>query len=77
MEDRLRNVEDKVTRMEVLLEELVVQNRLLNTLLLGKDGQPGVVVRLDRLEQDRHRMSRMFWVVLGAATTALAKAFLA
>lgn len=76
MEDRLRNVEDKITRVEVLLEELLLQNRQLNSLLMGKDGQPGIVVRVDRLEQAAHRMAKAFWLVAGVAVTALTKVFM-
>jgi len=36
------------------------------------NGQPGINVRLDRLERDARRHSRILWLIAGAATAALA-----
>jgi hypothetical protein len=37
---------------------------------------PGIVVRLDRLEQVNRIKSRIFWVILGAGVAAFYKYFL-
>ncbi len=37
---------------------------------------PGVIVRLDRLEQINRMKGRMFWVLVGASTAALYKYYL-
>lgn len=37
---------------------------------------PGIIVRLDRLEQINRMKSRMFWVLVGASTAALYKYYL-
>ncbi len=33
------------------------------------NGKPGIQLRLDRLEQDARRQSRLIWLVVGAAVT--------
>lgn len=37
---------------------------------------PGVIVRLDRLEQVNRIRARMFWVILGASVAAFYKYYL-
>ena len=36
------------------------------------NGKPGLTLRLDRLEQDAKRLSRLVWMVVGSAVTAFA-----
>ena len=36
------------------------------------NGRPGVVIRLDRLEQDAKRQGKLIWLILGAVATGLA-----
>lgn len=72
----MREVELKVTRIEGKVDRVLDDMERLSTNLVGKDGHPGMLVRLDRVEQSHARMARLFWLVLGAAATALAKAFI-
>ena len=41
------------------------------------NGKPGILIRLDRLEQDARRQAKLIWLVVGAALTALASALAA
>lgn len=41
------------------------------------NGKPGIALRLDRLEQDAARMSRLVWLLVASALTAFASAFVA
>ena len=34
------------------------------------NGKPGITVRLDRLEQDAKRKSKLIWLIIGAGITA-------
>jgi hypothetical protein len=36
------------------------------------NGKPGISLRLDRLEQDARRQSRLVWLIVGSAVTAFA-----
>ena len=36
------------------------------------NGRPGITVRLDRLEPDAKRQSKLIWLIIGAIVTALA-----
>lgn len=36
------------------------------------NGKPGIAMRLDRLEQDAKRQSRLVWLIVGSAVTAFA-----
>ena len=38
------------------------------------NSRPGLVVRLDRLEQDAKRQGKLIWLLLGAVTTGLTSA---
>ena len=38
------------------------------------NGRPGIALRLDRLEQDARRQSRLLWMVLGSGITAATSA---
>lgn len=66
-------VEVKLARIEERLLTIVAQLGSLSTLLMGNDGKPGIVVRLDRIEQAEGKRSRFVWLALGAALTALGK----
>ena len=35
------------------------------------NGKPGILIRLDRLEQDARRQGRLVWIVVAAAITGL------
>jgi hypothetical protein len=35
------------------------------------NGKPGILIRLDRLEQDAKRQAKLVWLVVGAAVTGL------
>lgn len=35
------------------------------------NGKPGILIRLDRLEQDARRQSRLIWLIVGAVITAM------
>ena len=39
---------------------------------LRGNGKPGINTRLDRLEQDAKRISRVVWIVCGAVVTSVA-----
>ena len=41
------------------------------------NGKPGIQLRLDRLEQDAKRQSKLIWLIIGAAITALASGLVA
>ncbi len=38
------------------------------------NGRPGILVRLDRLEQDARRQGKLIWLLVGAGLTAVAGA---
>jgi len=38
----------------------------------GNGTRPGILVRLDRLEQDAKRQSKLIWLIIGAVVTASA-----
>lgn len=66
-------VEVKLARIEVHLTQLAMQLTSMTSMLVGADGRPGIVVRLDRLEQSESRRTKLVWVALGAALSAVAK----
>lgn len=35
------------------------------------NGKPGILIRLDRLEQDARRQGRLLWLLIGAGITVL------
>ena len=41
------------------------------------NGKPGILIRLDRLEQDAKRQAKLIWLILGAVITALASGIVA
>ena len=41
------------------------------------NGRPGIQLRLDRLEQDAKRQSKLTWLIIGAGVTALASGVVA
>jgi hypothetical protein len=75
MSDDSADSDVKLARIEVLLGTLTRQVGELATLLLGKDGNPGVVVRLDRIEQSHARLMKFAFLLAGGAGTALGKAY--
>jgi hypothetical protein len=36
------------------------------------NGKPGILIRLDRLEQDARRQGKLLWLIVGAFVTAAA-----
>lgn len=56
---RLDTIEAKLDR----LDEAIRGNP-------GNGSRPGILVRLDRLEQDARRQSRLIWLIIGAVITA-------
>lgn len=72
-EDRLREVELKLER--VLTRQDVTQLTVSRIeKLLGGNGTPGMVTRVDRLEQSQDYQSRHFWALWPTALTAAAVA---
>lgn len=41
------------------------------------NGKPGIQLRLDRLEQDAKRQSKLIWMIVGAVITAVASGIVA
>ncbi len=41
----------------------------------GNGDKPGILIRLDRLEQDAKRQSKLIWLIVGAVVTAMASGF--
>ncbi len=66
----------KLARIEVHLSQVTTQISQVLALILGTGDQPGIVVRLDRLEQTESRRAKLVWIAIAAAATALAKAML-
>ncbi|MBI1372478.1 MAG: hypothetical protein GC159_06925 [Phycisphaera sp.] len=40
----------------------------------GNGTKPGILIRLDRLEQDARRQGKLIWLIVGAAVTGLTSA---
>jgi len=40
------------------------------------NGKPGILIRLDRLEQDAKRQSKLIWLIVGATVVAAISAVL-
>ena len=40
----------------------------------GNGAKPGILIRLDRLEQDARRQGRLIWLIVGASVTGLTSA---
>lgn len=40
----------------------------------GNGSKPGILIRLDRLEQDAKRQSKLIWLIVGALVTGLSSA---
>ena len=38
------------------------------------NGKPGILIRLDRLEQDAKRQGKLIWLIVGAVITVLTSA---
>ena len=57
-------------------EEIRVKLDRLDEAIRG-NGKPGISLRLDRLEQDAKRLSRLVWMIVGSAVTAFASVLVA
>ena len=57
IERRLEAIDAKLDR----LDEAIRGNP-------GNGSKPGILVRLDRLEQDAKRQSRLIWLIIGPAS---------
>ena len=57
-------------------EEIRVKLDRLDEAIRG-NGKPGIALRLDRLEQDARRYSRLVWLIVGSAATAFASVLVA
>ncbi len=38
------------------------------------NGKPGILIRLDRLEQDARRQAKLLWLIVGAIATSVTSA---
>lgn len=70
------DVEVKLARIEVHLSQLTTQLAQISAALTGSNEAPGMVVRLDRLEQAESRRAKLVWLAISAAITALVKGLL-
>ncbi len=59
---------------EACQREFETINRKLDRLdeAIRGNGRPGIQTRLDRLEQNADRQSRLMWIIMGAMATAMA-----
>lgn len=48
---RMRSLEEKVTKIETLMERLVEVADRASSMVLGSDKSPGLLVKIDRLER--------------------------
>jgi hypothetical protein len=57
-------------------KQLDAINRKLDRLdeAIRGNGKPGILIRLDRLEQDAKRQSKLIWLIVGAMVTGLSSA---
>jgi len=57
-------------------KQLEAINRKLDRLdeAVRGNGKPGILIRLDRLEQDAKRQSKLIWLIVGALLTGLSSA---
>lgn len=81
-EERLAEIERKIDRLCILTESHVQRfeahaleqkerNDRIGATLYGRNGTPGLLVRLDRLEQSGERARWLLRVVVGAVVTLL------
>lgn len=70
------SVDVKLARIEERLAVITAQLAQLSAHLLGVDGKPGIVVRLDRIEQAEAKRSKFMWIAIATAVAALGKSFL-
>ncbi len=79
MEDRLVELERTVARIEVQVQNVdtrlteILASQAENKMMLiralhGRNGDPGLVVRTDRLEQWKARTSKVTGLILGAVS---------
>lgn len=78
MDDRLSNVERSLARLEVKVELLLANQQTHHTAmqraLHGSNGTPGLVVRVDRVEEWRSRMNKITAMLMGAVLPLVATA---
>lgn len=65
MEERLARIEEK---LDTILKSVSAMTRV----LYGRNGHPGILVRMDRLEQTCKRQSTIMKIVFGAFVAAAA-----
>jgi len=64
------------TTIDTTQKQLEAINRKLDRLdeAVRGNGKPGILIRLDRLEQDAKRQSKLIWLIVGALLTSLSSA---
>ncbi|MBI1373350.1 MAG: hypothetical protein GC159_11520 [Phycisphaera sp.] len=64
------------TTIDTTQKQLEAINRKLDRLdeAIRGNGKPGILIRLDRLEQDAKRQSKLIWLIVGALLTGLSSA---
>lgn len=86
-DQRMRDLEEKVTRLLTMTETLVKrfgrheksQEKFRDQVqadLHGTDGGIGVKTRVDRLEQSQARLGKFLWLVCAVAIAGTASAFM-
>lgn len=70
------SLERKLDRACWLVEEQGKKLDRIEKVLSGEGDTPGMVVRVDRVEQTQKRQGKAFWLLLAAVAGALAKAFI-
>lgn len=78
MEDRLGNVEQSLARLEVKVELLLanqqVHHSVMQRALHGTGDSPGIVVRVDRIEEWRSRANKLTALMLAAVLPLVGQA---
>ena len=64
---------DNMERCEKHFEEIHRKLDRLDEAVRG-NGRPGILIRLDRLEQDAKRQAKLIWLIMGAVATGLSSA---
>jgi len=64
------------TTIDSTQKQLEAINRKLDRLdeAIRGNGKPGILIRLDRLEQDAKRQSKLIWLIVGAMVTGVSSA---
>jgi len=71
--NRMNEIEKKVERLVLLNEQALAHLERHEQHLSGDpaSGQPGIVVKLDRVEQWKARHTKLMWILLGAVCGGL------